>query len=185
MTLSKKTKEEDSFFKEGGSDEKPRGCFGLTPYINNEGIENIKIFKYNGSDTGPMYLYFYNPIAIWAVSHTPEWIAPNIITLVGFVCSFGPFLYMVLTYGTQFGENAAPLGEWFILSVAILYFFGRLLDEMDGKQARKTGNSSPLGLLFDHGCDSFIVGFMIIMTARIVNPHNPILNFFFITSCVC
>ena len=36
-----------------------------------------------------------------------------------------------------------------------------------------------------HGCDSFIVGFMIIMTARIVNPHNPILNFFFITSCVC
>lgn len=25
---------------------------------------------------------------------------------------------------------------------------------MDGKQARKTGNSSPLGLLFDHGADS-------------------------------
>ena len=25
---------------------------------------------------------------------------------------------------------------------------------MDGKQARKTGSSSPLGLLFDHGFDS-------------------------------
>jgi len=25
---------------------------------------------------------------------------------------------------------------------------------MDGKQARKTGNSSPLGMLFDHGCDA-------------------------------
>ncbi len=25
---------------------------------------------------------------------------------------------------------------------------------MDGKQARRTGNSSPLGLLFDHGADS-------------------------------
>jgi ethanolaminephosphotransferase len=25
---------------------------------------------------------------------------------------------------------------------------------MDGKQARKTNNSSPLGLLFDHGADS-------------------------------
>ena len=27
------------------------------------------------------------------------------------------------------------------------------LDCMDGKQARRTGTSSPLGQLFDHGCD--------------------------------
>ena len=33
-----------------------------------------------------------------------------------------------------------------------------MLDEMDGKQARRTGNSSPLGLLFDHGCDAFNAG---------------------------
>lgn len=25
---------------------------------------------------------------------------------------------------------------------------------MDGKQARRTGSSSPLGQLFDHGCDA-------------------------------
>jgi hypothetical protein len=40
---------------------------------------------------------------------------------------------MVIVYGTQFGENATPLGEWFILTVAFTYFLGRLLDEMDGK----------------------------------------------------
>ena len=28
-----------------------------------------------------------------------------------------------------------------------------MLDNCDGKQARKTGNASTLGLLFDHGCD--------------------------------
>ena len=28
------------------------------------------------------------------------------------------------------------------------------MDNADGKQARKTGSSSPLGLLFDHGCDA-------------------------------
>lgn len=28
------------------------------------------------------------------------------------------------------------------------------LDNMDGKQARRTHSSSPLGLLFDHGCDA-------------------------------
>lgn len=30
----------------------------------------------------------------------------------------------------------------------------QVLDVADGKQARKTGNASPLGLLFDHGCDA-------------------------------
>lgn len=29
------------------------------------------------------------------------------------------------------------------------------LDAIDGKQARRTNTSSPLGQLFDHGCDSF------------------------------
>lgn len=31
------------------------------------------------------------------------------------------------------------------------------LDNLDGKQARRTGSSSPLGLLFDHGCDALNV----------------------------
>lgn len=28
------------------------------------------------------------------------------------------------------------------------------MDSIDGKQARRTGTSSPLGELFDHGCDA-------------------------------
>jgi ethanolaminephosphotransferase len=28
------------------------------------------------------------------------------------------------------------------------------LDAVDGKQARRTNQSSPLGQLFDHGCDA-------------------------------
>jgi ethanolaminephosphotransferase len=28
------------------------------------------------------------------------------------------------------------------------------IDNLDGKQARRTKSSSPLGLLFDHGCDA-------------------------------
>ena len=32
------------------------------------------------------------------------------------------------------------------------------LDAIDGKQARRTGTSSPLGELFDHGCDSLSTG---------------------------
>jgi phosphatidylglycerophosphate synthase len=39
---------------------------------------------------------------------------------------------------------------------------------MDGKHARKTGNASVVGLLFDHGCDSFIIGFFIMIVAKIL-----------------
>lgn len=35
------------------------------------------------------------------------------------------------------------------------------LDCIDGKQARRTKSSSPLGQLFDHGCDAYIVHLLI------------------------
>lgn len=37
---------------------------------------------------------------------------------------------------------------------ALGLFIYQTLDATDGKQARRTGTSSPLGELFDHGCDS-------------------------------
>lgn len=36
---------------------------------------------------------------------------------------------------------------------------------MDGKQARRTGTSSPLGELFDHGCDALSCSFSTIVLA--------------------
>jgi ethanolaminephosphotransferase len=35
------------------------------------------------------------------------------------------------------------------------------LDCIDGKQARRTGTSSPLGQLFDHGCDALSVNLLL------------------------
>jgi ethanolaminephosphotransferase len=43
---------------------------------------------------------------------------------------------------------------------------------MDGKQARKTGNSSPLGLIFDHGVDSFTIGLQTLMTLKVLQIGN-------------
>ena len=37
------------------------------------------------------------------------------------------------------------------LLVAVLLFLSHTLDGIDGKQARRTGSSNPLGELFDHG----------------------------------
>ncbi len=44
---------------------------------------------------------------------------------------------------------------YFIYNVLTLSLLtSQVLDCVDGKQARKTGSSSPLGLLFDHGADA-------------------------------
>ncbi len=41
---------------------------------------------------------------------------------------------------------------FFLNGFAMIFY--QTLDNMDGKQARRTGTSSPLGMLFDHGCDA-------------------------------
>ncbi|CDW83660.1 UNKNOWN [Stylonychia lemnae] len=84
-------------------------------------------------------------------------------------------------YGQNF-EGEVP--AWWCYFEAVSYLIYRMLDEMDGKQARKTGNSSPLGLLFDHGCDSFTTGLMTMMLMKLLqvgNSHMLILGLVAIT----
>jgi phosphatidylglycerophosphate synthase len=54
-----------------------------------------------------------------------------------------------------------------------MYFFTALglfiyqsLDAIDGKQARRTNSQSPLGELFDHGCDSVSAGMKLLEKSR-------------------
>lgn len=50
------------------------------------------------------------------------------------------------------------------------------LDALDGKQARRTGTSSPLGQLFDHGCDCMNLIFMILMFwSNFGYSHGPLM----------
>jgi ethanolaminephosphotransferase len=39
--------------------------------------------------------------------------------------------------------------------IGVFQLIYQLLDNIDGKQARRTGNSTPFGMLMDHGCDVF------------------------------
>lgn len=48
--------------------------------------------------------------------------------------------------------------RWTFMLCAIGLFVYQSLDAIDGKQARRTDSSSPLGELFDHGCDSISTG---------------------------
>jgi ethanolaminephosphotransferase len=80
-----------------------------------------------------------------------------------------PLLLLLACFGTDF---EGPVDSWWCYLQAFSYLAYRMLDEMDGKQARKTGNSSPLGLLFDHGCDSFTTALLTIMIMKLVQIGN-------------
>ena len=48
-----------------------------------------------------------------------------------------------------------------------------MLDGIDGKQARRTGTSSPLGELVDHGVDSWTVMLQTVAAASIFGRGHP------------
>ncbi len=50
-----------------------------------------------------------------------------------------------------------PLPRWLYYFFAASLVIYINLDCMDGKQARRTGTSNPLGQLFDHGCDALAI----------------------------
>ena len=105
----------------------------------------------------------------------PIWVAPNLLTFVGFICCFGHFgLLALYDYNFTAATVTAPVEEqipsWAWVGVALLLFLAHTLDGIDGKQARRTGTSTPLGELFDHGLDSwstiFITGAIYSMFGR-------------------
>ena len=48
-----------------------------------------------------------------------------------------------------------------------------MLDNVDGKQARKIQNSTPLGMIMDHGCDALGVICLTAGMARVVCMDDP------------
>jgi len=57
--------------------------------------------------------------------------------------------YMIMLYHDQTFTKVLP--SWVYYTTAILQFIYQTLDAVDGKHARQTKSSSPLGQLFDHG----------------------------------
>ena len=53
----------------------------IMPKIDQQGLENIKNYKYVGGDSGYFYRHFWGPTADWIVIRLPEWFNPNTVSL--------------------------------------------------------------------------------------------------------
>ncbi|XP_051964135.1 choline/ethanolaminephosphotransferase 1-like isoform X2 [Xyrauchen texanus] len=96
----------------------------------------------------------------WLVSKVPLWMAPNLITIVGLATNI--ISTLILVYYCPTATEQAP--TWAYLACAVGLFIYQSLDAIDGKQARRTNSSTPLGELFDHGCDSLSTVFVVLGT---------------------
>ncbi|ETI33818.1 hypothetical protein L914_18778 [Phytophthora nicotianae] len=122
-------------------------------YVSQEGSEKLRTYEYHGADNSLVYKHVLTPMNNFLMELLPLWLAPNLITLIGLILVGGS--HTLFVFLCPFLEGDAP---WWAMAVAAVALFGyQTLDNLDGKQARRTKSSSPLGLLFDHGCDALNV----------------------------
>ena len=124
--------------------------FIFAEYISPLGGIGIRQYKYSSTNLSLYYKYVSGPFAAFLVDLLPRYVAPNVLTLLGFLNVL--LAYALVWYWCPTFSEQAP--GWVWITVATLLFTYRTLDNMDGKQARKMGCGSPLGLSLDHGCDA-------------------------------
>ncbi|KAH0617734.1 hypothetical protein JD844_016264 [Phrynosoma platyrhinos] len=112
---------------------------------------------YSAVDTNPLSVHVMQPLWDRIVKIVPLWIAPNLLTFGGFLMILINF-FILSFYDwdyTASGSSGGLIPTWVWVFGAFATFCSYTLDSIDGKHARRTQSSTPLGELFDHGLDSW------------------------------
>lgn len=132
-------------------------------YITNEQLNGFDSYKYSCKDTSPLSNYVMHPFWNHTVKIFPRWIAPNAITLCGFSFLISQtILLAVVDPNMSLGGANDGVPRWVWFYSAFAHFMAHTLDGIDGKQARRTGSSSPLGEMFDHGLDAWATSLLVV-----------------------
>lgn len=123
--------------------------------LNAAQLKRLSEHKYSCTSASVLDAWL-QPWWCWLVSKTPLWLAPNLITILGLIVNIVTTL--ILVWYSPDARQDPP--RWACALCALGVFVYQSLDAIDGKQARRTGSQSPLGELFDHGCDSISTVFI-------------------------
>ena len=118
--------------------------------LSPEALQHLKTYKYSSVDKSLLSKYLLQHYWNGIVKLLPLWLAPNMVTLLG-------FLFIIANIGIlaiYIPNLVGPGPTWVYFSFALGLWMYSTMDNIDGKQARRTGTSSGLGELFDHGIDS-------------------------------
>eukprot|EP00062_Callorhinchus_milii_P010595 gi/632955652/ref/XP_007893568.1/ PREDICTED: cholinephosphotransferase 1 [Callorhinchus milii] len=147
---------------------------GLLRPLDEQQLRHLEQHRYSAAGRSllePLLQPFWN----WLVLLLPPWVAPNTITILGLLNNIASTALLV-TYCPTATEQAP---WWVYLLCGVGLFIYQSLDAVDGKQARRTNSSSPLGELFDHGCDAFSTVFVAVGSCTAIRlGTDPGLMFF-------
>lgn len=146
----------------------------LPSILSEKQISKLREHKYASEGTTLMdpYMQVYWK---WLVELCPLWVAPNLITIVALIINIVTSVALMILSKNGKEQVRKDLSDfllerkeelfffiqcsgWVYFITALGLFIYQSLDAIDGKQARRTNTSSPLGELFDHGCDSVSAG---------------------------
>lgn len=113
---------------------------------------SLSNYKYVSPNQSLGEMLFLNALWERVVVCYPRWLAPNLITFMGFVAALIAEILLIFLSPHFTGQSP----RWWFLSAAVLQWIYQTLDGSDGKQARRTKSGSPLGELFDHGVDALV-----------------------------
>ncbi|CAH0382606.1 unnamed protein product [Bemisia tabaci] len=145
-------------------------------YLRSEHLSGFDHYKYSSIDTNPISVYIMHPFWNRIVAVCPLWIAPNLLTFTGFLFTVAAFLlltYYDYSFYASSDVNYPPIPNWVFAVVGICIFLAYILDGIDGKQARRTHTSGPVGELFDHGLDSWTTIFIPTLLYSIFGRSPP------------
>ncbi|MEW5306169.1 MAG: hypothetical protein WDW36_008656 [Sanguina aurantia] len=150
-------------------------------YLSPRALQGLKEYQYKPAGytwLDDLHQPFWNALT----EMLPMWLAPNLVTLSGLIGLVIAY-FLDLYYDPNMSGNA-PRWVHAFSGVAVLVYVH--LDCVDGKQARRTKSSSPLGQLFDHGCDAVSLHLMTANLHCAINyPCNPVASIVLTSVVTC
>ncbi|AWU78024.1 uncharacterized protein C5L36_0E00900 [Pichia kudriavzevii] len=134
----------------------------MSIWIPQSSIGHLREYKYQSEDRSLTTKYILKPFWVKFERIFPTWMAPNMVTLLGLL--FIVVSDLLVMYFDPYYNKESP--QWVYFYHAIAVFMYQTFDACDGIHARRTGQSGPLGELFDHCCDSMNTTLMVIQFSR-------------------
>ena len=146
--------------------------------LSQKDLGNIETFRYQTNPLTPFERIFYDPYWNFLANKClPDWLAPNALTIMGLIFP----LMTLVAIGWCDPSFSSPLPAWILL----LSWFGdswyQTIDAIDGKQARRIDNCSPLGQLLDHNLDQISFTVMMIHVCSTLLTGSDILRIILLT----
>jgi len=130
-------------------------------FITSEGLDELARFKYVA---GPYTIIdnVLNPWWLFSAKFVPARVSPNLVTLTGLIVTSASLCAALVVCSGDPSQYVDGNAVYVLLAFSAFAY--QTLDAIDGKHARNTEQATPLGALFDHGCDcvAAIAGVMIL-----------------------